>query len=172
MFVIRLPKRSTRRTCAVDTAVVERWLRNVEAMNGAGGTAEGGELDALRQPCGGRRKPIASFERPADGRPRVLPLGQLDDALRGMLVKHHRQHAVVRRDELVVAGVGGDAAARRADAGIDDDEKDGAGGKVAVRRRRARARRPARRAAGTSCVMSTSVASGQMPSATPFIVPA
>jgi hypothetical protein len=46
-----------------------------------------------------------------------------------------RQHAVVRRDEAIVAGVGRDAAPRRADAGIDDRDEDGARGKVLVRRR-------------------------------------
>ena len=53
-----------------------------------------------------------------------------------------RQHAVVGRDEPVVAGLGREAAARRSDAGIDDDEEDRAGGKVLVASRPARARRP------------------------------
>ena len=157
---------------AVDPAVVERGARDVEALDRAGGAAERGEIDALGQPGGGRREPIAPFERPADGRPRVLALGQLDDALRRMLVEHRGQHAVVGRHEPVVARFGGDAAARRADAGIDDDEEDRARRENSGRRRRARARRRARRAAAMSCEMSTSVASGQIPSATPFIVPA
>ena len=83
---------------------------------------------------GGRRKPIAAFERAADGRQRILALGELDDLLRRRLAKDRRQHAVVGRDESVVADVGGNAAARRADAGIDDDEEDGAGRKIAVAR--------------------------------------
>jgi len=52
-----------------------------------------------------------------------------------MLVEHGGQHAVVRGDELVVAGLGGDASARRSDAGIDDDQEYCAARKVLVRRR-------------------------------------
>ena len=99
------------------------------------GAPERRQLDALREPRRGRREPIAAFERPADGRPRVLPLGQLDDALR----RHARRApASARRCRAPRTGSRrprGDAAPRRSDARIDDDEEDGAGGKVAIRGR-------------------------------------
>ena len=62
-------------------------------------------------------------------RPGVAPLRELDDPLRRRLAQHQRQHAVVGRDEAIVARLGRDAAPRRADAGVDDREEDGAGGK-------------------------------------------
>ena len=74
----------------------------------------------------------------------------------GHLVEDRRQHAVVGRDEPIVAGVGGDAAAGRADAGIDDDEKDRAGWKVPVGGGELE-RAASTSCGGTSCVMSTSV---------------
>ena len=131
---------------AVDAAVVERGARDLEALHRARRPAERGEVDALGQPGRRRREAIAPLERAADGRPRVLPLGQLDDPLRRVFVENRRQHAVVGRHEPVVAGVGGDAAARRADAGIDDDEEDRCRPESSGTRRRARARRRARRA--------------------------
>ena len=134
MLVIRLPKRSTRRTwpsmlspSTSGRGISRRWIAS-------GGPAEGGDVDALGEPRRGRREAIPPFERAAHCRPRVLPLGQLDDPLGRMLVEDGRQHAVVGRDERVVAGVGGDAAARRADAWIDDDEENRAGGKIAIGR--------------------------------------
>ena len=160
MLVIRLPKRSTRSTSPSIASVVDARLRRRRAARSrAGRAAERRQLDALRQPGRGGREAVAPFERAADRRPRVPPLGQLDDAPRRRSSNTTRQHAVVRRHEPVVAGVGGDAAARRADARIDDDQKDRAGRKVAIgggeleragddvvrRRCRARCRRASRR---------------------------
>ena len=138
----------------------------------AGRPAERRELDALREPGRRRREAIAPLERPADGRPRVAPLGQLDDALRRLLVEHRRQHAVVGRDEPVVAGFRRDAPPRRADARDRRRRGRSCRRESTDTRPRARARRPSTSCGGMSCEMSTSVASGQMPSTTPFIVPA
>ena len=89
----------------------------------------------------------------------------------GDFLEHRGQHAVVWRDEPVVARVGRDAPPRGTHARIDDDEKDGARRKVLV------AGGQLERAVSTSCggmswVMSTSVTSGQIPRMTAFIVPA
>ena len=54
---------------------------------------------------------------------------QLDDALRRRLAEHAGEHAVVGRDEPIVAGVRGEPAPPRSDARIDDDQKHRAGGK-------------------------------------------
>src|SRR5437764_6169678 len=108
---------------AVDAVGGDLWFRDLELVNRAGRSAERRQLDALREPRRRRRKPIATLERAAHRRPRVLPLGQLDDAFRRMLVEDGGQHPVVGRDELVVAGFGRDAPTRRADAGIGDDDK-------------------------------------------------
>ena len=136
MLVIRLPKRSTRTTSPVDSVARStdgRGRSSVLEVVDASCPSDD-QRDALGQPAGRRRESIAAFERAADGGPRVLALGELDDPLRRRLAEHRRQHAVVGRDEPVVAGLGGDAAARRADAGIDDDEEDRAGRKVAIAR--------------------------------------
>ena len=63
---------------------------------------------------------------------RIAPLRQLDDPLGRRLLQHRRQHAVVRRDEAVVARVDGNAATRRSHSRIDDDEKNRARWKVFV----------------------------------------
>ena len=74
--------------------------------------AEGRQLDALGHPGRGRGEAVAALERPADGRPRVPALGELDDLLRRRLLEHGGQHAVVGRDEPPVPGFGRQAAAR------------------------------------------------------------
>ena len=115
-------------------AVVDRRDRDVEPVIVGRRAAERRQLRALRQPAGGRREPIAPLERPADRRPGVAAIGQLDDLLRRPFAQHRGQHAVVRRDEPVVAGFGGDAAPGAADARIDHGEENRAGGEVARRR--------------------------------------
>ena len=83
MFVTRLPKRSTRSTSPRTLPARPRGGRGTSRRwTSATGRPSADELDALRQPRRGRREPIAPFERPADGRPRVAALGQLDDLLR------------------------------------------------------------------------------------------
>ena len=120
---------------AVDADRRPRGLGTVEALHAPGGRPSADSSMPLASHAAAGAKRSRPFERAAHRRPRVPPLGQLDDALRRMLVEDGRQHAVVGRDEPVVAGFGRDAAARRSDAGIDDDEKDRAGRKVAVRGR-------------------------------------
>ncbi len=98
------------------------------------GAPESGELCALCQPRRRGREAIPPFERPRDGRPGVAALGQLDDAARRRLAQDLGQHAVVGRDEPVVARLGGNATPRRSDAGIDDGQEHRAGRKVAIGR--------------------------------------
>ena len=70
------------------------------------------QRDPLCKEARRRRESIAAFERAADRGPRILALGELDDPFRRRLEEHRGQHAVVGRDEPVVADVGGNAAAR------------------------------------------------------------
>ena len=183
----RAASRSTRRAIEVGDQVAEavdaldHAVESVGDARPAGGhveplvvrdaAAQRRQRHALGQPCRGRREPVAALEGAADRRARVLTLGELDDALRRRSSNTADEHAVVGPDEPVVADLGGQAAARRAHAGIDDGEEDGAGREIRVARGEQRARRPARRAAGMSWLMSTSVASGHTPSTTPFIAP-
>src|SRR4029077_1097052 len=120
---------------AFNAALTDYWPRNVEAVHASGIAPEGGELDALGQPCGGRRKAVASFERPTDRWPRIAALGEFDHAFGGMVVKHQCEDAVVWRDKLVLARISGDPAARRPDAGIDHGDKDRPNREIAIRRR-------------------------------------
>ena len=151
--------------------------RRAAAGYRGGGSAPAGRPSAarsmpLRQPAAaGAKRSRPSNVRLTVGRA-YLPLGQLDDALRRLLVEHRRsgrrcrarrtgsrrprrrcRGAPIRRPDR-----------RRRERSCRPENSD--------RPRRARARRPGRRAAAMSCEMSTSVASGQMPSTTPFIVPA
>ena len=134
MFVIRLPKRSTRTTSPVNSVAGHHRPRQIDRLEVLDALAERHQRDPLGEEPGRRRESIAALEGAADGRPRVLALGQLDDLLRRRLAKHRREHAVVRRHESIVADVGGDAAARRSDARIDDDEEDRAVRKIAIAR--------------------------------------
>src|SRR6185436_7063702 len=100
-----------------------------------GPSSERGELETRRQPCRGRREAIPSLKGLADGGPRVARVVELHDPVRWRLIEDDRQHAVVGRDEEMVAAFSGDAAANRADAGIDDYQEDCALREIAVRRR-------------------------------------
>ena len=132
MFVTRLPNRSMRSTTPRMPSGSTSGIGMSRRWTSANRSPERRQLNALREPRGGGRKAIAPFERAADGRPRVAPLGQLDDLLRGRLAQDRGQHAVVGRDEAVVARVGSDAATCRADAGIHDRHEDRARWKVLV----------------------------------------
>src|SRR5262249_48243882 len=100
---------------AMNRRPVRRRLRNLEPADRAGCAAERAQLEALRERARRRREPIAPFERAADGRARVAALAQLDDFSRRMIVEYRGQYTVVRRDELVVAGLGGNSAPARSD---------------------------------------------------------
>ena len=129
MLVTRLPNRSTRTTSPTSAARSSRGSGIVELQPFAVGRPIAVGSVPLRQPAGGGREAIAALECSADRRPRIAPLGQLDDPLRLVLAQDRGQHAVVGRHEPVIARVGDQPAAGRSHAGIDDDEEDGAGGK-------------------------------------------
>src|SRR5262249_47761102 len=114
---------------SAERAILHEKLRQLQMMKVRNLTPERGDLDAFGEPSGSRSETIAPSERPAHRGSRVPPLGQLDDLLGWSLREHRTQHAVIRRDELPVAGFGGDTASLRADAGIHDGEEDGACGK-------------------------------------------
>ena len=78
-------------------------LRDLEMMERAHRLPERRQIEPLRQPGGSRREAVPSFERPAYRRPPVAAVGQLHDARRRLFLHGGRQHAVVRRDEPVVA---------------------------------------------------------------------
>src|ERR1043166_1594337 len=119
---------------AAQPLVLDARLGNVEQLPIGERRAKLAQLDALRQPRRRRREPVAAFERAADVRQRVLPLGQLHDPRRAHVPEHRGQQTVVGGDEFIAAPLGGDAAPRRSDAGVDDAQKHGARGKVFERR--------------------------------------
>ena len=90
MFVIRLPNRSIRTTSPVSPSSAAATRGKSSRWKGPGRAAERGDVHALGQPRRRRREAIATFERAAHRRPRVPALGQLDDALRRMLVAARR----------------------------------------------------------------------------------
>ena len=81
-LVTTLPNRSTRTTRPRSTPVVERRPRQFQQEVVGDRAAERLQLNALRDPRRRGGEAIAPFERPAHGRPRIPPLGELDDALR------------------------------------------------------------------------------------------
>ena len=142
-LVTTLPKRSMRTTTPRSTPSSRFRARQVEHLEVGDRASEGRELNAaLGQPSGGRREPIAAFERAADRRPRVAALGQLDHLLWRCLEKDGRQHAVVRRDEPPITGLGDNPTALGPDARIDDDQENRAGRKVLIGRRQLQRRGP------------------------------
>ena len=83
MLVTRLPNRSTQEHDARSARdSLTSGCGNVDLLIVVHGPSERGKLDALGQPGGGRREPIAPFERAADRRPGVAALGELHDLLR------------------------------------------------------------------------------------------
>ena len=134
MFVIRLPKRSTRSTSP-------RTIPDPDSTAGFG-TSRRCSAPALR-PSAPRSTPFASHAAAGANRSRPsnvrLTVGRayrrsLSSTTRfgGCSSTTRREHAVVGSDEPIVARVGRNAAPRRSDARIDDDEKDRACGKVPV----------------------------------------
>ena len=143
-----LPKRSTREHHAGAAVRSPTGARQIELLIVGDRPAERGQGDALGQPAGGGREAIAALERAAHRRPRVLALGQLHDLARGGVSWNTaRQHAVVRRHEPIVAGLGRMPRRAEPDARIDDHEEDGAGRESSDSTPPVRARRRARRAA-------------------------
>ena len=104
-------------------------LRELDAMNLSGGAAEGGQFGALGEPCRRRRKPIAPFEGPADGRTRIAAFGQFDHPPGRRLVEDDAEHAVVGADEFVLARLAGNPPARRATPGSTTTRNTVPGGK-------------------------------------------
>jgi len=171
MFVIRLPKRSTRTTwpsmrssCTVGRGISRRWM-----------------LAALR-PSAARSTPFASHaaagakrSRPSNVRLTVGRRTSARSARRFASADARRARPVstpvVGSHELVAAGIGGNAAARRTDPGIDDDEKDRADWKIAARR--GELERAAEHVVRGDLVRDVDERRvGTNPSTTPFIVPA
>ena len=142
MFVTMLPKRSTRITTPRD-AVVDDLAASACPARWKSVTGRPSAVSC--NPLASHAAAGAKRSRPSNVR---LTVGRAyrrsvssTTRLRRIFAQHDGQHAVVGRDEPVVARLRRDAAARAADAGIDDDEEDRAGGKVRGRPRRARERR-------------------------------
>src|SRR3954470_12423944 len=72
---------------AGDLPVGELRLRHLQTIERPGRPSERADVDAFGQPRGCRREAVAPFERTADGWPRILALGEIDEPLRGAVLQ-------------------------------------------------------------------------------------